>query len=224
VWLDDYWIQATEVTVEQYLLCLASGACASPGQGPGCHTSAGREGELADHPANCVTWAAADAWCRWAGMKLCTEAQWEKAARGVDDSRLYPWGDEPPRCGYAAVPDREAVDSLGCAAVGPRPVGGGLRGISPYGARDQVGNVMEWTADWYRAVAYTDDATGEVRNPVGAPWGTHRSVRGSSFAMWEPELHRVTWRRFSDPSNQDPGIGFRCCLVANASSGLAPSR
>ncbi len=132
-----------EVSVAEYLRCAASGACPAIPDEPYCNTS--REG-VADHPVNCVDWAQADAYCSWSGGRLPTVAEWQYAARGSSNSR-YPWGDEPMS---------ESHLTGRCAGCGTLPSAGRERSSSPWGIRDMIGNVAEWTSTSYGAGCATN--------------------------------------------------------------------
>jgi len=159
VYLDAYWIDRTEVTNAQYRKCVEAGACREPE----CWS-------VRDQPVVCVGWGDAQAYAAWVGGRLPTEAEWEKAARGMD-GRIYPWGNGAPDCSranYSSCVGRPAV-------VGSYPAG-----ASPYGALDMAGNVWEWVADWYEEGYY---ARSPDRNPQGPAYGGLWVVRGGSFYL-----------------------------------------
>ena len=149
VLLDAFWIDRTEVTKAQYQRCVEAGVCAAPscsGTGKG------------DHPVVCVSWRDASKYCAWAGRRLPTEAEWEKAARGTD-GRKYPWGNQDVVGNLLNFCDINCSNSWKEAAVNDgyaetAPVGTYLAGASPYGAWDMAGNVWEWVADWYDGTYY----------------------------------------------------------------------
>ena len=148
----------------------------------------------AEHP---VTWVDADdaaAFCAWLGVRLPTEAEWEKAARG-EDGRSYPWGDEPPD-------EKRATFGRGSMEAGPAAVGGSPGGASPYGVLDAAGNVWEWVASAYAPYPYDADDGRERSRP------DERVLRGGSYAS--PAVHlRCAARSRSYPGRLAPHIGFR---------------
>jgi formylglycine-generating enzyme required for sulfatase activity len=161
--LDAFWIDQTEVTNAQYRKCLDAGVCRKPVYWDNSDFSA------PDQPVVGVTWNDARTYCEWAGGRLPTEAEWEKAARGTD-GRTYPWGNEPATC--------ERVSYGGCVGKAS-PVGSYPTGASPYGALDMAGNVWEWVADWYAEHYYSRSPD---HNPQGPDSGGVRGLRGGSWA------------------------------------------
>jgi len=229
VTLAPFCIDVFEVTTETYGRCSDRGECKRAGQtnrwaqitpaerksfDPQCN---GKDPERAQHPINCVDWEMADRFCRIAGKRLPTEAEWEFAARGPD-GRMYPWGDEPPSalrlnaCGTECVAWGKQHGALEEAMYAQddgwpttAPVGSFPAGKSRYGIQDVVGNVWEWTADRY--APYTP---AEEVNPTGPAKGEERVIRGGSWNGAQPAWVRPTFRYKNDPSTRSYGIGFRC--------------
>jgi iron(II)-dependent oxidoreductase len=158
-----------------------------------------------DEPVIHVNWHEATAWCRWAGRRLPTEAEWEFAAATVPGmpgvKRRYPWGDAAPSADTANL-----YDVAGRCA----PVGAFTAGDSAWGLRQMIGNVWEWTADWFQPYP------GFVRDPYAEysePWfGNHKVLRGGCHAT-RATLIRNTWRNFYMPERRDVFAGFRTCAL-----------
>jgi len=163
---------------------------------------------LSEHePVIHVSWYEAEAWCRWAGRRLPTEAEWEFAAATVPGDasakRRYPWGDVEPVSGMANL--------FGvCFAGACLPVSACASGDSAWGIRQMIGNVWEWTADWFQPYP------GFVRDPYAEysePWfGNHKVLRGGCHAT-RSTLIRNTWRNFYMPGRNDVYAGFRTCAL-----------
>ena len=161
VYLDAYWIDQTDVTNAMYAQCGAAGNCTGP-HDTSSHSRSNYYGssQYADYPVINVDWNQTGVYCRWAGRRLLTEAEWEKAARGTD-GRIYPWRNQAPDATLANNNDH----------VGDTPkVGSYPAGASPNGALDLAGNVSEWVADWYGDTYYQSSPP---INPAGPDSGQY---------------------------------------------------
>jgi formylglycine-generating enzyme required for sulfatase activity len=169
-----------------------------------------------DHPVVWVDWYGARAYCEWAGGRLPSEAEWEKAARGGLDAKLFPWGDEMPVNDPGDQADNGARFSIdGQTRTGTVPVDS--YAANGFGLFNMAGNVFEWTADWYAKDAYLN---AEMENPQGPTYAERevtfglfdrRVIRGGSW--YHNEYYLTAWYRSgSYPFSHEEWLGFRCVV------------
>ena len=221
VYVDGYWIGLTEVTNAQFRMFIEAGGYSrreywtdegwqwkeSQSITQPVYWEDGRFNQ-ADYPVVGVSWYEAAAYAKWAGARLPTEAEWEKAARGTD-GRIYPWGNEwdgmrgnfcDKNCELSSM-DATVDDGYQYTA----PVGHYPSGASPYGVLDMAGNVYEWVADWYDEVYY---GRSSGSNPPGPASGSLRVLRGGSW-YFDRNLVRCAYRARHYPNNRNDHYGFR---------------
>jgi formylglycine-generating enzyme required for sulfatase activity len=185
--LPSFWIMRTEVTHGQYKRCVDEGVCTEPGY------DRWNDSTYMDRPVH-VTWHQANAYAAWAGGRLPTEAEWEKACRGTD-GRIYPWDDSAPTAELANFDDTAGYTT---------PVGQySPQGDSPYGLVDMAGNVWEWTSSRYGP--YPFNAADGRENPDGT---VPRTLRGGA---WSNDDHfvRCAGRFINSPDYWNNDVGFR---------------
>lgn len=190
VTLDDFWIDQTEVTNAQYVLCVADGRCSQSRYADDTDFNGD------DYPVVGVLWYDAADYCAWAGAQLPTEAQWEYAARGPD-GYIYPWGNDAPTC--------ELAQFSGCPG-NTVPVGSLLDGASWCDALDMAGNVWEWTSDWHG-----DYPSGAQTNPTGPTEGDDKVLRGGGWFSGQGDV-RASYRRYGTSGFRGSYLGFRCVV------------
>jgi formylglycine-generating enzyme required for sulfatase activity len=205
VYLDDYFIDKYEVTNARYAACVDAGECAMPAR----LNSATRSQYFGfaaydDFPVISVLWHQANEFCQWEGKRLPTEAEWEKAARGSRDTRLYPWGNEKPEC-FRLNSEAAARGSSGACTGDTTAVGSYALGMSPYGVMDMAGNVAEWVSDYYADDYYARSPAG---SPPGPTFGEDRVARGGEY--WDEEDHVRVSQRFLASHVHEEELGFRC--------------
>jgi formylglycine-generating enzyme required for sulfatase activity len=208
VHVDDFWIDQTEVTNRMYALCVEAGVCQEP-------TSTGFDprsryygnAEFDNYPVILADWSMAKTYCEWAGRRLPTEAEWEKAARG-ENASVYPWGDtfDGSLVNFCDTncPANWANKSFNDGFADVAPVGSYPSGKSVYGALDMAGNVLEWVSSLYKPYPY--DATDGRENLDSSD---SRVLRGGSWLDHDYSV-RSADRAGGNPSGTTSYLGFRC--------------
>ncbi|MDY6874711.1 MAG: bifunctional serine/threonine-protein kinase/formylglycine-generating enzyme family protein [Chloroflexota bacterium] len=207
IYLSDYWIGKHPVTNAQYAVFVEATGRRPPEHWEGSRPPEGKE----DHPVVNVSWWDALAYCHWLAevtgkpYRLPTEAQWEKASRGTD-GRTYPWGNrwDDQKCNTKEGNKR-----------GTTPVGTfSPAGDSPYGCTDMAGNVLEWTANWYREDYYAHSSISQ--DPYGPASGAVKVLRGGSWSS-NRMTARCANRYKGNQTATSPEAGFRCALFTTKS-------
>jgi formylglycine-generating enzyme required for sulfatase activity len=214
VYLDAFYMDVYEVTNASFAACVKDGGCYAP-QNTSSHTRPDYYGnpEFDQYPVIYMSGYKAEEYCTWRGARLPTEAEWEKAARGVNGF-TYPWGNTmdgtklnscDKNCPFSWS-DQTMDDGYEDTA----PVGSYESGRSPYGMYDMAGNVWEWVADGYDAAYYQ---TSPLSNPLGPELGDHRALRGGSWSD-TMDFTRATTRKsyfyYYYPDTIYSRFGFRC--------------
>lgn len=204
VYLDAFWIYKYEVTNGQFSRFVLEAEYKAEGPWKK-YARPGRE----DHPVICVTWNDGQAYCQWAGGRLPSEAEWEKASRGID-GRLYPWGNDWDRnkCNNDGTDSKEYKSARAKIELrrGTTPAGLFPRGASPYGCMDMAGNVWEWCNDWYDPDYYRKDSP---VNPTGPLSGETKVFRGGAWKNDASTGFRCSYRTGGKPGMIDNLHGFR---------------
>jgi len=211
VFVDTFYIDKYELTNGRYLQFVTETGHRFP-QHPTDQTKGLWKGNMmpesvTDLPVINVDWHDADAYCRWAGKRLPTEAEWEKAAKGPNDWR-FAWGDIEPTQEHANFNQTWRGEAT------LTQVGIYEKGKSPYGVYDVAGNVWEWVADWYEADYY---AKSPARNPQGPETGIYKALRSSGWQGETPQV-RIFTRIKSLPTDRNNSTGFRCAQDVPAPS------
>jgi formylglycine-generating enzyme required for sulfatase activity len=207
LFLPAYYIDQYEVTNEQYQAYLVESNRKPPRYWVNNQYPAGKD----HHPVSWVTWEEANGYCQWLGKTLPTEAQWEKAARGTD-GRIYPWGNDFD----------PAKANIGGSTGGTKPVGSYEAGKSPYGIYDMIGNVWEWTADWYDPYPGAKLTADFYQNKLGKRYKVIRGLSWSPIGHYDAEdakavvehYARASYRLFYYPTDGLEDLGFRCVKSA----------
>jgi formylglycine-generating enzyme required for sulfatase activity len=188
--VDNFWLDAREVSNEDYAAFVKATGHRTPPHWP----KGVMPAEIAKVSVVNVSWDDAVAYTKWAGKRLPTEAEWERACRGNVEGTKYPWGEGKPTAESARF------------NVVSGPVEGCRYAKNAFGLCDMAGNAWEWVADWYEKDYY---AAAPAENPRGPESGMYRVLRGGSWAD-EAKYLTCAYRSWARPKERSPNIGFRC--------------
>ncbi|PJZ69182.1 sulfatase [Leptospira perolatii] len=223
IYISDFYMDTYEVTNEDFDKCVRAGKCKDCLVTKKCNYVGPKYGApylKPKQPAVGISWYSASEYCKWAGKRLPTEAEWEKAARGPDGN-MYPWGNEPATCKNSVIMED---DRKGCVPVAIQPPHKmptsevGTRAPGVYGLYDMAGNSWEWVQDWYTSSYNTCGKACEGKDPKGpcngeepCPGFAKKIVRGGSW-WWPSSYARGSKRRSHIPQNYPEyhHFGFRC--------------
>lgn len=216
VYLDAYIIDKYPVTNARYKKCASSGECKKP-----LFTTWYDNSTYANYPVVYVNWKQSNVYCKWAGKRLPTEAEWEKSARG-EQGNVYLWGNawSENKCNTFTYKMLLQVQTASMEQImhkisnpnkGTTPVGSFKDCISSYGVYDMAGNVWEWVSDWYYAGYYKNPSE---NNPKGPTNGELRVTRGGAWGMPTSVSFRASFRHRNYPSSVQDNLGFRCAKSA----------
>jgi formylglycine-generating enzyme required for sulfatase activity len=188
--IDEFWLDEREVSNEEYAAFVKATGHRAPHHWP----KGVLPPEIAKVSVVNVSWDDAAAFAKWAGKRLPTEAEWERACRGNAEGKKYPWGDDKPAASSARF-NTVSGPAAGCGFA-----------KNDFGLCDMAGNVWEWAADWYEKDYY---AAAPEANPRGPESGMYRVLRGGSWAD-EAKYLTCAHRSWARPKERSPNIGFRC--------------
>lgn len=201
--IDAFYLDANEVTIADYAAFVAAAKHRTPPVWRNGKPPQGKD----NFPVADVSHDDASAYCNWRGKRLPTEAEWERACRGLVDNETYPWGNREPKAADARY---NSLDGPAAVCSHPR---------TRLGLCDIIGNVWEWTADFYGKDYY---AEAPAANPKGPAQGIYRVLRGGSW-FDASDFMACSYRSWARPNERSPNIGFRCAVSFPAAKAVRPA-